>query len=37
VAGTDNSADSFVSKLYSTNINDLQVQWIPAIDDEWPQ
>ena len=37
VAGADDSADGFVSKLYAANIDELQVQWIPAIDDEGPQ
>jgi len=37
VAGADDSADSFVSKLYAANIEELQVRWIPVIDEEGPQ
>ena len=37
VAGADDSADGFISKLYAANIEELQVRWIPAIDDEGPQ
>ncbi len=37
VTGADDSADGFVNKLYATNIDELQVQWIPAIDDQGPQ
>ncbi len=37
VAGADDSADGFVSKLNAANIEELQVRWIPAIDEEGPQ
>jgi hypothetical protein len=30
-------ADGFVSKLYAANIDELQVRWVPTIDDEGPQ
>lgn len=37
VSGSDHSADGFISKLHSANIEEAQIQWITATFDDEPR